>query len=302
MELPFAGKKTVKPIHVQFIDALEELSKQTAKKFPTYRSNAGWDKWKDKAMEEGLEEAWAGLDNSECIRPIMASFIEDYIGEGDLHTNLFSDAFIKNEQFKKGKLDFDDMRSSMNDLAQFGTEAFSKKGIKLLKHYFPEIIDSILSEGEGKHKNCLFPTIEENMDDDGLIKCWRAIVIDENRISGRGKNTDLYDEMTKWHKGVGRYWSWDEDAAQPYNGYSSSAKRLDVLLHGRARPEDVEWGRTVFMNVYDLKEEQEITLKGHVKIDAVEFETPDGKKVTQKIDGLIIPIGQTGPALPKGTD
>lgn len=276
-----------KPIHVQFIDAIEELAKQ--KKFPSYQSKQrDVDTIYHKALKAGIKEVWDEIDAETC-GSILGEWLEMHINDENIYY-MFSDDFISNEGFKEGEISPDDLRNSFDNLRQYGLSAFSEKGKKQLQHDLPKIVEYILNQGEGRNYDTLYDVLAKNLNGnkDGLINCYRAIVIDGSKMS---EPDDVYNEITKAYKSVGIYWSWAEEGAEPHNGYSSSPSRLDVTLHGQTRVEDIAWARTVFVNVYDLKEEREITIDGFVKIVAVEFKTADGKKAKHEIEGgLIVPV------------
>jgi GNAT superfamily N-acetyltransferase len=72
--------------------------------------------------------------------------------------------------------------------------------------------------------------------------------------------TDIKDMRTK---GVGVYWAWDEEAAQPHWGYGEGAGSVVYTLKAQVGERDIDWKGTIWANLDPNigDEEKEIRLK-----------------------------------------
>jgi hypothetical protein len=279
MELPFDGGK--KPVHVDFVDALQNLAVKM-----DYRTSTDWDSVQQKAMEAGVKRTLDSVESEETNREVLILWAE--MNEGSLDRSLFSERFAEDENMPDGQVPLDFFYDT-DVLHQYGKDAFSEKGWALLRRQMPEVVAAILKEGWRGEQ--MFDEMRKSfVRNKGLIDCWRAVALDQSV-------EDMFKAVTDKYKGAGLYWSWSEDAAQPYLA-AVRGKRVDATLFGKVRPEDVDWARTVYVNVYDLREEQEVSLKGHVQLDRVEFRDGGGRRSSVDLGGIVVPVGFAGSWLP----
>ena len=69
MELPFNGGK--KPIHVDFIDAVEELAVKMQ-----YKTSFDWDSIEQKALKTGVKRALDSIETEETSQEILIQWAE----------------------------------------------------------------------------------------------------------------------------------------------------------------------------------------------------------------------------------
>lgn len=276
MELPFNGGK--KPIHVDFIDAVEELAVKMQ-----YKTSFDWDSIEQKALKTGVKRALDSIETEETSQEILIQWAE--LNQKIIDKSLFSERFIKEQNVPDGIIPMDFFYDT-DVLHQYGKEGFSEKGWSLLSEQLPTVVTNILNEGWRNER--MFNTMHKSFNaNNGLIDCWRAIILDDSV-------DDVFKTVTTKYKGVGLYWSWSQGAAHPYNGKSNLSSRVDAILHAKVRAEDVDWARTVYVNVYDLREEQEISIKGHVQLDYIELRNTDRKSSIIKLNNMIVPVGYHG--------
>lgn len=275
MELPFDGGG--KPMHVDFVDAVHDLSVKM-----NYKTNLSWDAVQQNAISAGVKRALDCVESEDTNQEIVLQWVE--MNEAILDRSLFSERYIRDERVPDGIIPLDFFYEN-DALHEYGKDGFSDEGWDLLKKQLPKIVTKILEEGWRNER--MFDVMRDSMNkNNGLIDCWRAIVLNENV-------DDVFAEVTQKYKGVGLYWSWSHGAAHPYNGVGNLSSRVDAILHAKVRPEDVDWARTVYVNVYDLREEQELSIKGHVQLDRIELRNAKGASSVE-LGGLVVPVGYQG--------
>lgn len=300
LELPFDHSKRGygrKPLHIDFLDALSKLGV----KAPSYSSKATWDENLKRVWPDCIEEVLLRIDDATSSVQIFTAWLEDLNRKERLTKDIFSKDMQEDHKVdhRGGYVESDDLYSIIDTIPDLGLDGLSEKGKKLLAEDLPEVINQILGDnGPIPSKHGALDTMEDSykQDPDGLINCWRSMIIDNTR-------KDIYKEVTAKYKGVGRFWSWSEDGATPHNGYNSVDSKIEVVLCGKVRLEDIDWPRTIWVNVWDLREEMEITLKDDalVKIESVMItgnrhyvgdKNLDSKVESNRQLSIIIPAGK----------
>jgi hypothetical protein len=211
-------------------------------------------KIKDEAFQMLLSE-----ETEYDMKEIMKEFAT-YVSPEDDEDGIWSKDFVESldEDFDPENVykqaSFKDLKSN-----------FSEDGYRMFLKHTRTVFNSDSYE--------IISTVEDCYSEDGYIDIWRAIAY---------KTEDLSKIKSKYD-GVGVYWSWEEDTAESYHaefiGY-------DIVLHGKATTESIDWKNTLYKNVYTLKFEKEILLKDNSSVMIVGFH--DTK--TDKYIKLDVPI------------
>lgn len=97
----------------------------------------------------------------------------------------------------------------------------------------------------------------------GVVKVWRMITAPRDWQPG------------EQGRPLGKYWSWDEKAAEAHWGKTGQG-HVRWLLHGEIAEHDVEWGSTVAQNTDpSYEEEKEITLRAGGKVKLLWYRNED---------------------------
>jgi len=114
---------------------------------------------------------------------------------------------------------------------------------------------------------------------DEYIDIHRAIFIDKD-----------YDKHNKY-SGVGEFWSYESDGAEPHSGGYTHDNHL-IILHAKVHIKNVNWKHTFYKSVYNLSDEREIETLDNVTIELVSYELIDAIKsyidIKDKQDGKIL--------------
>jgi len=161
----------------------------------------------------------------------------------------------------------------------------------LCYEYIDNLYQNLTIKGEEKYydeilKKCFDYELEEydicnslETDEYGLIDIWRAICFDKKR-----EHKDLYETIMRYG-GVGVYWSYDEGAAEPHGGSYNNT----YILHGKVKPEYVNWVGTLYKSAYNLKNEREIELKEDAEVLIHKITNLKNKKIPIKNE-IIVPV------------
>lgn len=251
LEIPFDNKHPLhgKPAHVHLLDALKQID---TKKDPD-----------DYYSTEDIEELWKENEKG-------ARIMYDRDTDGNGYPYPVKDKFIRLFPISRfpeyyhvdetDDIDEDNIDSHLTD-----------EGEKALDSVYSEYFDEVVDELGGKWQ------MIKNQDENGLIHIYRAITLYKN-----GWN-DEFERIIKKYNGVGVYWSWCEDGAEPHSGGVSDKT---FTIYGKVKPEYVDWESTIYKSAYDLKDEKEV----EVKYDAEVLIYGIGKYGTSKFIELDPPI------------
>lgn len=262
--IPFDGKHPLhgKEPHEHIIDAFEDLQ---VMKPDEYYSVANVGDLIQKHNKAAFESFMKSMDESD-EREYFMMFTEDpwncpWTEEGEGHYSKemwqceeFVSAVESKSHWRFTEAVVGDGGSSSDCQLDLETEVFSKEGKATWIEFLEGAMDGFVNEMEYG--------LDE--DEDGLIKVYRAVVY--NNSSDRfktkpdgsqylPKHRDIYNAIMKTYKGTGTYWTWDSSRPEAYSAPSSGSY---FVLHGRIRPEDVDWEETIYKSMYHLKEEREI--------------------------------------------
>ena len=117
---------------------------------------------------------------------------------------------------------------------------------------------------ENMYYNILVGIIEDSKKT-GEVPIFRSILINKD------------DDKHKEYSGVGVYWSYAFEGAEPH-GASGKNNEHEIILKGLVDFRNIDWYATFFKSVYNLSDEQEIETKeyatvkliGYVLVDAME--------------------------------
>jgi hypothetical protein len=147
-------------------------------------------------------------------------------------------------------MDISDITNEMSENLDNIRDGLNTKGIKKYDEFERARLKDVFDDGVYDFQ-C---EVNDKNTEDGLINVWRVITYNKAEINLDDIAKDEYHDILD--RGcVGEYWSWDEDAAAPHCG---SGGGIDLILHGRVKPEYVDWVSTVYKNIYAFKEESEI--------------------------------------------
>lgn len=117
---------------------------------------------------------------------------------------------------------------------------------------YEDAFDSFIDD----HLNCSFRTLNatltKHLSEDGFIKVYRALVVDEGWVE-----TSLHSQP------AGVCWSFDRSTARPYCGGDWSKGRIDIIMHGYVHFDNIEWNETLQLYLegeYTVGMENEIRL------------------------------------------
>lgn len=273
-EIPFDKQDPIhgKPTHVHVIDALEDMNVMPAEQYRSTKNVSA--EWKN--AFSGALKMYTNY-NQDLGEYVYQEFTEQNKPWKDTSKNpVWKKEFIKKEfpevlkmmrQSGRAKMEEteNDLKNDIGDKIQRGvTDALTPHGMEVwnefLKNYFESEVEN----------NDPLSAIEYSVDhnEHGLIDVWRAVdyVIEKG---DKRKFKDLYLQMMKKYKGVGTYWTWNKKKAETYWG-STAGDKVKLILYGKVAVQDVDWIDTIYKNGYNLREENEISIKGNVLIYAIE--------------------------------
>ena len=251
LEIPFDGKHPLHDKHVftHIVDALIDLSKQGTKFNADDFSSSEEVR---KLIDENFDDAYKYYQRWEEADYLIDSFV------------------YKIKEYSKYWKDYDSIKDEDSyDIAK-------SEG---------ELLDLLTDEGIQEYENYCLEYFSEMLDmygftnwyynpedDNGLIDIWRAVSFK------KGNFNDPYENIIN-HGGVGIYWSWEADGAEPHG---DSWGPDTFVLHAKARPEDVNWVNTIYKNGSNLNEEREIEMKDGVPVMIVDISKGKFKKEFEK--------------------
>ena len=281
MEIPFDNGHPIhdKPVHVHLQDALKDLEVMPAYRYTSSENLSD-------IIEGAIEETKARIiKGEESISDIRIEF-------------AFNNLPWENPKlWKRQVMKDNDVPTRTSQVAADSEGALSDL---VTSFDFGSMSDLLTAEGMTMWEEHLFSVVNDNVqdmlenleqDDDGLIDIWRAVTLSKD--TDRGKYADVYNAITKGYKGVGVYWSWDDDAAEAHWGHGKDS--VYIKMHAKVRPDDVDWPETLFKNTYDLKDEKEIRVKDGGLVKVIGF-MQDDKYVD--IDPKVVSAGKSEWSLP----
>lgn len=264
--LPFDGDER-KENYLQFIDWLEEIGQYGS--LPS--------------SQVKLED----FNNEETINYVV-NLVQDEMGMFD---DIVSDTLMDIElqyadNFEEmSELDNDEYRTELgwgnveaayDSLTSLGIQEFNE----FLQYNIKNEIDIFFS-------SCPLSTNERN-----LVYIERAIEIPELlskdvnlQYDNENKKYDLYTFLLKrFGSSVGTCWSYKKNTANIYGGgcFYQKDKTAPIILHAYVDLSDANMPYTIGLNLYDLKDEEELRLKEGAKVEIFEIVTVDGKKFPLK--------------------
>lgn len=268
LTIPFDSKHPLhdKPIHFHVVDALEELSNKTKEKPDKYYSDdTNIKKYCEDAYEQALEN-YKNLDEE----PYMAAKYMFYYYPPLENQELYNKDIIEDAKQAEHQ---DELYYEYIDILE---ENLTKKGEKI---YYDKILQKCFDYELEEYDICN----SIKLDEDGLINVWRAISYDPD---DHKKDKDLY-ELIMDYGGVGVYWSYDEKEAESHCG---SYCENTYLLHGKVKPEYVNWVGTLYKSAYNLKQEREIELKEGTEILIYKITLYTNDKEIPLKNEIVVPV------------
>jgi len=256
LEIPFDSKG--KPAHINVLDGLLDI--QTKTKVSSYKSNKKIEPLIEDAENIAFDYFSEGFDDEYMQDVFSTDFLEEYDS-----IDLYTDNFVKDvtetitngngEQVEEIMKLSDILDVFVDDYSSDISDILNKKGQQYYEKYERDRLFDHFQDGVSDFQYNI------GTDYDGLIDIWRVITYNkkESEPGSNDSNKDEYHEIIS-RGNVGKYWSWDKDAAEPHWGMNGG---INLVLHGSVKPENINWIQTVYKNVYGLKDESEIeVIKG----------------------------------------
>jgi hypothetical protein len=232
LEIPFGGGDPLhdKAVHQHLLDVLHQLdTKQNPKYYTSSESiDELWDENYESAKQQFLDSI-----NYDYPYPVVDKFLKLF------PLSRFPE-FYDSKWHKEYEKDADEFERQVGyDINKFITD----EGESALKTALDGYFNDALDEYDAKWK------MKKTQDENGLIPIYRAIQF------SKSEDKDEFENAIR-HGGVGYYWSWDLDGAQPYGGYGGET----LILYGKIKPEYVNWQSTIYKNAWDLSYEREVEI------------------------------------------
>ena len=258
LEIPFDGDK--KPSHINVLDAIQELSLKSKKKYnDIIKDIKPPDEYYDHYKKEAFDEMIDDIENHISEYDVEAIKYEFF--DGITWELIDYDRYVEIEQIEKDDLEDGDLEHLILDLKEKGLFTILNNVSEVGKEKLLKIINDVLLENLYDYD--FMSNIELNKD--GLVKIWRAINIDDK--------IDEFEEVMKYEN-IGIFWSWTPDGAIPYGSIKYGK---EYILHGLVNPKDINWVETIKKNTYYLREEREIEVNSNSNILIYKTETDKGK-------------------------
>lgn len=238
MEIPFeVGKHPIhdKPVHQHIIDVLEDLNTKTNP--DNYYSI------------EDIDELWN--ENEDKAREVYVIHTNDVpIGAINIFLNKYPISENPECYSDMAKAEYEDFETLLYDMEGNPAMYLSEEGEDKMDEALDEYFSDALNELNVKR------TLENYQDEYGLIPIYRAITYYKSEFGDEFENAIH-------HGGVGLFWSWEESGAYPFGGGN---KGDTYILHGKVKPENVNWIQTIFKSAWELRHEKEIEIKKRAEI------------------------------------
>ena len=183
-------------------------------------------------FEEGLYDYY--------IRFVKNKINESFFNYNDdsLLTKSYIENFIKNDSV------IDDIIPSYGNIVHVENEDELEK-LKGSVKFFNYIKDILYNELDAVKSN-----IYEKIDEHGNIKIYREMKV----------FSDYLEQLQKFGKHIGIYWSWDELAVYSHNATTTKFKNI-VLIESEINEKYVNWDETFKLNIHPYyTDEKEIRL------------------------------------------
>lgn len=263
LEIPFDGKHPLKdkPVHVHIIDALKYLA---SKNHITYLSGAH--SGKDYLTDENYEAACDWMDKNQEYDDYQIAY--DFCSRSHGDPDIFLEEFLD-----------EDAHSLTDSLIEGYEDILTEKGAEMYNN-----------AKKSEFKGIVNGNFEDVINDcDDLLNVYRAINYHfEPTIEKEAK--DLFEQITKEYGGVGSYWSWEEGAEHPHNGYNPNGEEFS--LYGRVSLDDIDWVATIGKNAWNLKEEKEIQINNTASVEIYGIKHIKSGKFVPISPALIVPVGK----------
>jgi hypothetical protein len=255
MEIPFLkGQHPIhdKPTHVHIIDRLEELSNEL--KINPKHFTSDWDSGDiRKAWDNEVDNAFtyfkdADVDSETIQYQFNSVFLDRY---SPLNNPEYYNDEIKNYIKENPKCTLRDITEKFTLL--YDLQDFLVKDNPDLKKIDDEIKNEIFYEKLDEYD--VLDILIDNQDENGLIPIYRAVSYN------KGGFVDAYTQFKNFN-GVGIFWSYEEEGAEPHSGSREDC----YVLYGKVRPEDINWNGTVYKSAWNLNYEKEVEVETGVPV------------------------------------
>lgn len=273
LTLPFKEKKYKgKSVHGHIEDALADL--QTME-YEQYRSHKKLDDVINESYEVALEKVFGNGNTKDYD---VVDYLVDFFTEYDITATeeYYSKKFVDK---CKEYLEDNDYNSiiELATASNLQDEVLTKEGWDA----FMELSRDKFDESVAMMIDAVRYSSSKNVK--GLFDIWRTVDYKA------GIDNDLYNVIVNKYKGVGVYWTWDEDQAQSYWGEGGHK----ITLHGQVSIDNVDWVETLRKNAYSLKEEKEIKIKDNGDVMIIGYYDEVIKKFKDFEVPIVVTAGQT---------
>jgi hypothetical protein len=251
LEIPFLKSQHPihdKPTHVHIIDRLEELSNELKIKSETFTSD--WDRQDIiKAWENEENNAFtyfkdADIDSETIQYQFNAGFLEKYSPlDNPEYYNDEINNYIKEHP-----------KSTLKDITEEFKLLYDLQDFLIKDNPDLEKIDNDIKIDifyEKLQENNVLDILIDEQDENGLIPIYRAVSY------SKGGFVDAYTQFKNFN-GVGLFWSYKEEGAEPHSGSREDC----YVLYGKIKPENINWDATVYKSAWNLNYEKEVEVEG----------------------------------------
>ena len=259
--LPFDGSER-KENYLQFIDWLEEIGQYG--KLPSSSTKVK-DVYNEYIINAIISDI---LDDNSMYDNLVSDTLDDmwykYINEIDAISTFDPNTY-------RTELGYGNIERVQDSLTVFGSKIFDEQ-------FASKIQKSIYSFLNGW---------KLDVNDRNLVYVERCINVPEllskeiYTCYPEDNQLDFYSFLLK-HFGtsIGTCWSYSKNMGYPYDGeaFYKNVSTSPIVLHGYVDLKDVDIQHTISLNIYDLKDEEEIRLNEDAKVEIFAITTDSGKK------------------------
>ena len=237
-------------------------------------------------------------------KDIGMKYLKDREGEynksdNDINTWHEAEQFINDADNRKMAMD---RAIDYDDDSSFDTIHFEEISIEDIKPFTFRYIENNFRQEMDREKYLdLFEDVQKISDSSELEAIFNKYDLDWNKFKDIAEEVDKYDQIyseyyeafNSWvhsndgvvyramqipsklddlkdieYKGVGIYWSYEEEGAETHWG---SGDKNEIVLVAEVEPEDVNWEESLYKSYYNLSEEMEVVLNVNTSIDITGF-------------------------------
>lgn len=186
---------------------------------------------------------------------------ENFINESSFNDILYNNIVILTDKYVKNIIRTNDI--IVDYLYQYiSSEGLDEDDIDEIRES-EDFFNYIKTELENMLETATY-NIENCIDEDGYIKIYRAMTVDENWL----------EHLAKKGKRLGIYWTWDFKCAEPHWGYSKNKKI--AIITAIIDEKYINWKDTMELNIdFNCGDEHEIRLYKNTPLEIINISIDD---------------------------